>query len=278
MWRDDTVSLLEEVILIRPLTRTTAGKPYYRPQEVETEILGLLSLGIDERMEKLAPTSPSGQTVRPETLVYFLREEARSNHDGRFRVLYDLVMRRYLAFFRPADRQVGGVTHTDGALDGVRQHASERFVEKVLTDRTQGDDRLDIYEVKFGLAAAKDRLSARKAVFRHLDREEMLNPLEDGPMASPEVEAAAARLANAGDTTKTDVSDYRKSVLAVIDTLPDKYRRVATMTMNNIPIEASDADAASISRIVGCTPKTARTRRDRAIQMIQDKLGLEALT
>lgn len=270
---------LGEAILIRPLTRTTAGTPYYRPEAVEAEIMALLSLDIDERMARLCPTAPSHATpVSPEALVYFMREERRANHESRFNRLYTAVMKHYLSFFRSPDRQGEGVIRTDGALEDLRRHAVDRFVEKIRKDRAEGDDRLDIYEIRFGLAAAKDRSSARKAVYRLVDREEALNPLEDGREASAEVEAAAARLSELSGATKNDVSDDLKRVLVAIDTLPEKYRRVATMTLNSIPIEAKDANTPSISGLLGCTPKTARARRDRAVELIQLALGLGDLT
>jgi hypothetical protein len=266
-----------EAGLIRLLTRTTEGKLYTRRAEVEAEILELLSLTRDEQMKRFEiRTASDAGYVSPEALVYFLRDTARDNHEGRFRALFNLVMSRYLAYFRQPEAQRGQTKIVDGALADLRSRARDRFVEKILLDRDAGDDRLDIYEVVFGLAASRDRRSARKAIARRLDREEPLNAADDDRELSPEVERAVANLAIVPAASNSDVGDDRRRILAAIDTLSDKYRRVATMTLENIPVESIDPDKTTISKSLGCTPKTARARQAKAVELIRVALGLEA--
>lgn len=265
-----------EATLLRPLTRTLPdGTLYTRRLEVEVQIRELLQLSREEQDERMAIVDSGHRDfVRPECLMYFLRETRRDNHPGRFRTLYRLLMARFGKHFRRSEVVTASQTVVDAALAEVRDRATDRLMEKILQDKQSGDDRLDIYEVVFAMAAKRDRQSAERAVGRRAHREESLAGDEDREFA-PQVEKALFEAAMALLTTNSDACDDRGKVLAAIDALPDKYRQVATMMMNNIQAEASGPDAVSISQVQNCTPKTARARGIEAARRIRLALGLE---
>lgn len=262
---------------MRPLTRTFPdGTLYTRRPEVEVQIRELLQLSREEQDERMA-IGDSGHRdfVRPECLMYFLRETRRDNHPGRFRTLYRLLMTRFGKHFRRSEVVTATLTIVDASLSEVRDRATDRLMEKILQDKQSGDDRLDIYEVVFAMAAKRDRQSAERAVGRRAHREESLAGDDEVREFAPHVEKALYEAAMALLTTNFDVCNDRQKVLTAIDALPDKYRQVATMMMNNIQAEASGPDAVSISQVQKCTPKTARARGIEAARRIRLALGLE---
>ena len=68
---------------------------------------------------------------------------------------------------------------------------------------------------------------------------------------------------------------YRFEVRRAIDSLPEMERRVIDMLEAGIAIESNNPGEPSIAGVLGCTPKTVRNRRDRAVQRIRETLGLE---
>lgn len=272
-----SLRLAPEVKLIRPLTHTYPDKtPYRRPVEVEAQILELLGLSRDNQMVRLRITDPQdSRFVRPEVLMYFLRETRGENHLGRFNTLYELLMRRFGRFFRSAETHREGQTLVDVSLAEIRELAEHALMEKILQDRKTGDDRLDIYECKFGMTVKKDRLSARRPVDRNTYREEALNAAEGDQEYAPHVEKALHAEAVKLLTSNNDVGHDRQKVLAAISTLPDKYRRVAIMMMHNIPAESVDPYRITVSQALRCTPKTARYRGTEAAKRVRKALGME---
>lgn len=243
---------------------------------MEAQIAELMELSCEAQLERFRISDPKSPSyVRPECLVYFLRETARDNYEGHFRSLFDLVMARYGKPFRPAEVQREGKTLVDTALSEIRDRATQPFLEKIVADRQFRDGRLDIYEIAFAMAVARDRSDARRAVLRKVQREEPLYfESEDGREVTPAVEKALSDATISDLTTGTDVANDRKRVLTAIDALPEKYRKVATMRMNNLPFESSDPTCVSISGALNCTPKTARARAAEAERRIRVALGL----
>lgn len=209
---------------------------------MEAQIAELLALSREAQLERFEVSDPKSPSyVWPECLVYFLRETARDNHEGHFRSLFALVMARYGKPFRPSEVQREGKTLVDNSLSEIRDRATQPFLEKIVADRQARDGRLDIYEIAFALAVARDRSDARRAVLRKVQREEPLYAeREDGGEFTPAVEKALSDAVISELTTGTDVANDRKRVLTAIDALPEKYRKVATMRMNNLPFESSD--------------------------------------
>lgn len=104
-------------------------------------------------------------------------------------------------------------------------------------------------------------------------RSEPLFADEKSDEPSHEVEAALARLQQ-DPVEKLNAEDYRRRLLAAIDTLPDQERRVINLLLKDIPIDSKDPNATTIVGILNCSEKTVRNRRDRAYNMLRPFLGL----
>ena len=134
--------------------------------------------------------------------------------------------------------------------------------------------RLDIFEVSFDRAAQLLRKDAFRTVSRH---ENPLVPLEydDSGEFPEEVEEKLSLLSPQSMTLEEEFT-YRIQVREAIGSLPEMERRVIDMLGAGMPIESKNPDQPSIAGVLGCTPKTVRNRRDRAVQRIRETLGVEA--
>ena len=219
--------------MARPLRKHKLdGTPYFRRDKVETEIQALAGISAAEleRRADLWQVSDPGY-VSPEALLYFVRNAA----PGAYR-------------------------------EAVRDH----FVDLLLSDRNQYDDRLDYYEVNFNSAVAADR---RDANDRHWKQENRTAEIEteDGGV-SAQVESAVGHN-NPFDADELDKKDYRLLLDEAIDSLPEFQRRIVVMWRQDIPIESNDPSVESISKVLGKSEKTVRTHRDKAFASL--KLRLE---
>ncbi len=149
-----------------------------------------------------------------------------------------------------------------------------RFVTFILKDRDEYEEKLDIFEAKFDRAVRMLRKSAFRGVLRH---GKPLTPLEyDESGDLPDDVEEYSFLLNAPSMTPEEEITYRFQIRGAIDSLPETERRVIDMLEAELPIESKNPDEPSISGLLGCTPKTVRNRRDRAIQRIRETLGEEA--
>lgn len=69
--------------------------------------------------------------------------------------------------------------------------------------------------------------------------------------------------------SEIDDPDYRPQLDAAIDTLPLEQMRIIEMLRKGIPIDSKDADAVTISKVLGKSEKTIRTHRDKAFAVLR---------
>jgi DNA-directed RNA polymerase specialized sigma24 family protein len=251
----------------RPLRKTKLdGTPYYRREAVETEIQELSTLSVDELERRAArwPSTASG-FVSPEALVYFVRTRPDGAH--RDKLTEHLLGRVIRRIPRPSD--AGGHTESLTKMN-IREDVVDRFVDLLLSDREEYDDRLDYYEVNFNSAIARARQDASTRHWAHENRSDELG--SDEVEVSERVEAAVGDY-DPFDAAELDKKNYRLLLDDAIDSLPELQRRIVEMWRQGIPIESKDPSVDSISKVLGKTEKTIRTHRDKAFASL--KLRLE---
>lgn len=100
-----------------------------------------------------------------------------------------------------------------------------------------------------------------------------LLPIDDpetGEVTAVAEDAAQQFLASTASAL--DDPAFRSALSAAIDNLPDDERQVIGLLLQGLPIEAKDEKAVTIARVLGCTDRTVRNRRGRAISKLRDAL------
>jgi len=251
----------------RPLRKQKLnGTPYFRRDKVEAEIQALAGISAAEleRRTALWQVSDPG-FVSPEALLYFVRNTAGGAHRDKLAEQLLLRVARRVPLVANADGKTVSLTKMN-----IREDVHDHFVDLLLSDRKQYDDRLDYYEVNFNSAVAADR---RDANDRHWKQENRAAEIEteDGEI-SAQVESAVGDC-DPFNADELDKKDYRFLLDEAIDSLPEFQRRIVVMWRQDIPIESNDPSAESISKVLGKSEKTIRTHRDKAFASL--KLRLE---
>ena len=253
--------------MLRPLRKLKLdGTPYFRRDKVEAEIQALIGISATERERRAGPWQVSAPGfVSPEALLYFVRNVAAGAH--RERLTEKLLVR--------VARRVPPVTNSGGdtvslTKMNIREDVLDHFVDLLLSDRRQYDDRLDFYEVNFNGAIAADRRDANERHWKHENRTVELET-EEGEFTA-QVESTVGDY-DPFDPDELDKKDYRLLLNDAIDSLPELQRRIVVMLRQEIPIESKDPLIDSISKVLGKSEKTIRTHRDKAFSSL--KLRLE---
>ena len=196
-----------------------------------------------------------------------MRSTRIHNSPVTFERLYKLLIERVLRLLPNADSRDGGST----ALTPLRIQESVRdaFVNALVLDRGEYNERLDYFEIRFEAALRRLRMTAQEQTWREENRRSPLQANADNPDLDIEVERAAGSLVTI-DWTKKDGGDYRTSLDAAIDILPIEQIRIIEMQRLGIPISSeTDPNAVTIAKTLGKAEKTIRTYRDKAYKTIR---------
>jgi len=263
--------------VIPPLRQTSVeGVLYSRRKHVEEAIKKSMELTFSELIEAGGILNHHDKNFIPgEVLIFRLRLTRDNNSDDQFIKLHELVMARVRKACPKAWHNISG-NHLGGEA-ARNAEISERVCQKVedllLKDKIAYYNKLDYWEVSFNGAIAKLR-STEKRTSRRRENPKTTIEYQDGSgEVKGDVEAALASMQRSSFTKEENLS-YRIQVRAAIDQLPDKERKVINMLLAEIPMNSSDPKKTSITKLLGCTPKTVRNRRDSAIVKLQAKLGL----
>jgi DNA-directed RNA polymerase specialized sigma24 family protein len=148
----------------------------------------------------------------------------------------------------------------------IREEVVDHFVDLLLSDRDEYDERLDYYEVNFNAAIAADRHDANARHWKLENRNDELET-EDGEVTA-QVESAVGSY-DPFESDEFDKKDYRLLIDEAIDRLPELQRRIVVMWRQDIPIESNDPSIESISKVLGKSEKTIRTHRDKAFASLK---------
>ncbi|MFN7938339.1 MAG: hypothetical protein U0R19_33735 [Bryobacteraceae bacterium] len=251
------------------------GSIYQRPPSVEAALDALLLLPIDQFVQRCAITSRSDPAYVPsECLLHVLRRVARLHNSEHFQALFGLMRQRIQKALPPVERFAPGDTRPSesAAAVDIRDAVVALFEEKLCRDRTGYEEHLDFFEVRFNMAIARERLTARRKVTREQNRESPLYSEEEPGEHTREVEEALVRLQR-DPVYEFEQSDYRRRLVAAIDLLPDNQRRVIELQLQDISIDSNDPDEITMAKILGCAEKTVRNRRDRAYAALRKLLS-----
>ncbi|HAV45399.1 sigma-70 family RNA polymerase sigma factor [Halomonas aquamarina] len=259
---------MNDTIKIPPLRKAKLdGQLYCRRQPIENMLVEIASVSLEvftERARILDRRSPD--YIPSEVLVHWVRQTRHHKSDAQFNVLYPLLEQR----IRHAcpKKEIRGGRYTD-----LQEYVLERVVKLLLCDRSNYEEKLDIYEVVFDRTIASLRASA----FRHgFAKDVPLTPIEydESGEVTSEVEESLSQYQPGGMTQEEEFT-YRFQLRAAIDSLPKDERRLIDMEEAGYSDQSEDPEVHTIAKLLGRTPKTVRAMRKRAYQRIRERLCIE---
>lgn len=251
----------------RPLTKKKPdGTPYRRRANIESQIAEVAALDRNEVLARCAITNrKDSQYVASEVLVHLLRATRQDNRDDHFERLFRLLMVRVQSalFAAVRDSQYRNA-------DEIRSEIVSSLAVLIGEDHTQPSDKLDFYEVGFDGALHKLKIDWLRKLGPQRLKTDPLDDPETGEVTAAAEEAAQGFLGGVG--SNLDDPAFRSALFAAIDNLPDDERQVIGLILQGLPIEAKDQNTVTIPRALGCTDRTVRNRRSRAITKLRGAL------
>ncbi len=252
--------------MARPLRKLTReGVVYARREIVEAEINELEKLSDDDVASRgvVWPKNTPG-FISSEALLYFVRNSGNpSLRETLLKALLERIHRNL-----PKPNSLDGKTASMSSM-AIRDKVRDDFIDLLLIDQADYDDRLDYFEVNFNGALARDRVDAKRQVQSKENRTQELG-CEDEEI-SPEVEKAIESY-DPFEPYELDKENYRRRLDAAINALPPLQQRIVEMWRQEIPIISKDPNEMTISKALKKSDKTIRTHRDYAFATLRKRL------
>lgn len=247
--------------MIVPLTkRRKDGTVYERPEEIAAMLTALASLPRQQLAERALIRDRSHPDYVPsECLVHFVRASRSDNSEAWFEQLYKILLARVLRALPRADASDGTTSIVN---ESIRIGVTDRFVHMLLQDRREPGDRLDFFEVRFDLAIKRLRLDAQERAWREQSRREPLDGADDA--LESEVATTAAPL----DANILSDRLFRDRVYQAIDALPPEQSRTMHLLLLGWPIDSKDPEVMTIAKALGCSDRSVRNYRERAMKTL----------
>lgn len=258
---------------IAPLRkREKDGSLYRRPAEIEAAIAELTALSRQDFVERIR-ANDLGQSVATECLLYFLRRPPFGGDETVLFTLFAAIRQRVLKAVPVPKRRNDGdskkVTERLVDLD-IQEAVLHKFQEMLCADRQNYSDRLDFFECRFNAGIARLRSTVRRNIWNKANKSVPLaHDITDEPIT--EVEEALSRVSDSFDGPRTDFL-YRSKIHAAINSLPLDERRVVELFLRDIPIDSQEGDTMTMVKMLGCSEKTVRNRKNRAFTKLKELL------
>lgn len=169
-------------------------------------------------------------------------------------------------------------TINDARMSGaknIRDEIMGRLAERIAEDCMKQLHWLDFYEIRFDKALIAFRVSVLREIGPStIETVPLTSDESDSSELAPEVEDAVTDFLD-GTLSKLDDSVFRSALMIAIDELPVDQKQVIGLLLQDVPIDSKDPDTMTIARILGCTEKTVRNRRDRAFKTLKVALQEE---
>lgn len=253
--------------MLRLLTKTKPdGTRYERRPQIIAQIDALVALDRGTVLKQCAITDRKHPNyVASETLLYFLRDTRSDNRDDHFERLFRLLLARVQSTLVVAVRD-----SQYRNADEIRTEILSDLSGIIGLDHTQPSDKLDFFEVGFDGALHKLKIDWLRKLGPQRLKTDPLDDPQTGEIAAS-VEDAAQDFFHRSASALDDPA-FRSALFAAIDELPDDERRVVGLILKGLPIDAKDENTVTIARVLDCTERTVRNRRDRATAKLRAAL------
>ncbi|WP_372718357.1 RNA polymerase sigma factor [Novipirellula sp.] len=264
-------TLVNPVTVVPPLRSRTMknDEPYVRRPDIEDLLQRLLSTDIEEVARRASIFDQDDpEYLPPEVLVHYLRRLKNEDGSEAYRQIFMSVRQHFLQRLKVNRwHDSGGRVIEDRFQAEVRDRVMDRAMEILCGDRMEYDSRLDYYEVNFNGAVARARSTAKRDLCEQ-EKTENSRSLDAAMNSDDAAEVDAALRSLQGESENFSDVIYRSEVLSAINSLPIEEREVMLMLVEGYKIK-------EIAEKVGCTPKTASERRNRARAKLAAELNVE---
>lgn len=260
--------------MAEPLRQTEGegGALYRRPPVIESLIDELSQLPKADLVVRSKINEKSDPDYIPTECVLHFFRQTRGNDDaeellGLFKVLRQRVLK--------IDSDGGSESRTSSRSDSaIQNELMDNFTRLLCRDREEYLNRLDFFECRFNGALANLRIDAMRKVLNDPDHVESL-------VVDKSEDSLCAEDSAAFEKWKCDLNDdhvdflYRDKLHRAINRLAPDYRRVIELLFLHEAVEPGAGTMREIGKLLNCTEKTVRNRRDGAIKRLRELLGDE---
>ena len=250
--------------MARPLEKTTNGKLYTRPPEIEAATDAVLAQDLaTHRRRALIRDRRDAEHLPSECLVHLVREAIRRRDDAARDALLPLLLARCEANLNAkVDGQIAGAVE-------LREDILGDFAELFAIDGSPDDHHeLDFFEVRFNMAFATFRITRVRSEFSHLNSQVPLpEPSDEIALIEQElVDEVLAKLADLqGGGANPEDRVFRKQVFEAIKALPaDQRKAVVLVHLLGFKQESENPDETTAATLCDVDARTIRNRLKRA--------------
>lgn len=253
--------------VISPLRKCKlTGEQYRRNEKVESVLSCLLVLSREDILLKCEIEDESNvEFVPSECLVHLVRICRNEVANHFFEGIYRVLMKRILLRLPSAESKDKRRIYLKESQ--IQEGVIDNFQELLALDRTSYEDRLDFWEVAFGMALKMLTITVQDKVWKETNRSMPLENPETGEVFSHVLEAAGASDPN--DPSELLKKDYREQLPAAIASLPPDKRRIITMHLEGFLIYSDDPNVVTISKALKLSDKTVRTKKNEALSALK---------
>jgi hypothetical protein len=250
--------------MARPLEKTTNGKLYTRPPEIEaaTDAVLVQDLAI-QRRRALIRDRHDAEYLPSECLVHLIREAIRRRDAAARDSLLPLLLARCEANLNAkVDGQIAGAVE-------LREDILGDFAELFAIDGSPEDPHeLDFFEVRFNRAFFTFRSTRVRSELAHLNSQTPLpEPSDEIALIEQELDdevlARLSDLQGVGGNPEDLV--FRKQVFDAINALPaDQRNAVVLVHLLGFKLGSENPDEITAATLCGVDERTIRNRLKRA--------------
>lgn len=250
--------------MARPLQKTTNGKPYSRPLEIEAATHAALAQDLaTQRRRALIRDRHHPEYLPSECLVHLIREAMRRHDDAARDALLPLLLARCKANLNAkVDGQIAGAVQ-------LRDDILGDFAELFAIDGSPEDrHELDFYEVRFNRAFFIFRATRVRSELAHLNSQTPLpDPSDEITLIEQELDdEVLARLADLqGARGNPEDRIFRKQVFDAIKALPaDQRNAVVLVHLLGFKRGSENPNETTAATLCGVDERTIRNRLRKA--------------
>jgi RNA polymerase sigma factor (sigma-70 family) len=251
---------------IRKLTqrRSKDGAVYERPPDIEAAIGAALSLDLDTVLARAAvPRAGDSRYLRPEVLVYLIREAMRTKKERTYNRLLPVLLQRCM---RMLNSGIPDSNLFDSAV--IREEIIGKLALLFADEFRNTNSKLDYFEVRFNDAFRAFYVTGLRSEIKEL-RNRVLPASRDDEEDLPEEDVFTEHEIRNGTFASPEAHYEMKEFAELIEQLPTKEREAfALRYIIGLEVESTNPEEETVATRCGVTGRAIRKRLNQATQRI----------